>query len=560
MLFANRFLLKRLLGRGGFSEVWLVENTMAGNTKMALKIYAPETGLDDDGMQIFSSEFQLGYDLFHPNILCPSYFDVYEGSPFLVMPYCEQGSAANLIGRISENEAWSFLFDVASGLDYLHNQKPTIIHQDIKPANILIDRNGHFLITDFGISAKARSSLQKEPDSTRSGGGTIAYMPPERFDEDRPPVRASDIWSLGATLFELLEGDVPFGEHGGLILKSDAPIPNLSGDWSDELKRIVTQCLQKETWDRPTAEDIMDYCKSVSRRPASQSYQTHINKKPKAQVSPSKPKVQVSHSKPNHIRDSKSRKSKKGIILVGVLVAACIIGFILYQEFKDIFKPPIVTETIAQTPSPVSTPTEYKPITIYQDTSAIENISQTAANTPDTSWITDYDQYVSRAKSAYNRGNYDTALREYKRALTLVRQKGDNGRESIITAGITECNREINAQQERRRQEEANRQAALEEQRKKEGDLFARDNRLQAYNFVGDFILGNGYMVVQQKFNNHWGIIDKDGFVKESFNYTQISERLKYGFYALRNDQGWVVFGNSANKLADNLDNLDNYR
>ena len=257
ILFDSRYRLIKQLGRGGFSEVWLVEDTMVNHKKMALKVYAPGSGLDDDGVQLFRKEFDLVFDFNHTNLLCPAHFSVCEHSPYLLMPYCERGSAAKLIGKITEEEAWRSLHDIAAGLTFLHEQEPHVIHQDIKPDNILIDKTGRFLITDFGISAKARRTLRQSMGNAKSG--TIAYMSPERFGRNNAPIKASDIWSLGATLFELLTGDAPFGEHGGVIQKSGADIPDLSGGWSPELKKIVTLCLQREAWDRPTAKLLVEW-------------------------------------------------------------------------------------------------------------------------------------------------------------------------------------------------------------------------------------------------------------------------------------------------------------
>ena len=255
MLFDGRYRLIRLLGRGGFSEVWLVEDAKVLNKKMALKIYSPGQGLDDDGVQLFSSEFELVFDLNHTNLLRPAHFDVCNRSPYLIMPFCERGSAARLIGKITEEEAWQFLYGVAAGLAHLHRQDPPIIHQDIKPDNILIDHNGQYLITDFGISTKVRSTLRKSMGVAKSAM-TIAYTPSERFGKENAPIKASDIWSLGATLFELMTGDVPFGEHGGLLQKSGAEIPDITNHYSDKLKRIVNSCLALHPWDRPTASDL----------------------------------------------------------------------------------------------------------------------------------------------------------------------------------------------------------------------------------------------------------------------------------------------------------------
>lgn len=259
ILFANRYFLERLLGRGGFSEVWLANDTLT-SLKVALKVYAPGGGMDEHGVQLFSSEFSLVFNLNHSNLLKPTYYDTFERMPYLVLPYCELGSAASLIGQMREEEAWVFMRDIASGLEYLHGQEPPVIHQDIKPDNILIDASGRYQLTDFGISIKARNTLRKSIMKTEGSVGTLAYMGPERFSKYPLPIKASDVFSLGATLYELLTGMVPFGEHGGLLLQHGAEIPVLEGEWSDELKGIIDLCLQKETWERPSATEIRVYC------------------------------------------------------------------------------------------------------------------------------------------------------------------------------------------------------------------------------------------------------------------------------------------------------------
>ena len=276
-LFDNRYLLKSLLGSGGFSEVWLAEDTEVNRRKRALKIYTPEKGLDEHGVKIFRDEFEIVCDLNHTHLLRPAHYEVCNGSPYLVMPYCERGSAEQFIGKISEEEAWHFLHDVASGLAYLHEQKPSIIHQDIKPNNVLIDSLGKFLITDFGISTTARTTLRRSMGEVKANM-TVAYTPPERFGKNNEPIKASDIWSLGATLFELLEGNVPFLDVlGGLAQLKGAEIPRLKGKWSPALRKIVTRCLQKDTWDRPTSAQLIRQAEGHYKE--NNSFQKEKNKK-----------------------------------------------------------------------------------------------------------------------------------------------------------------------------------------------------------------------------------------------------------------------------------------
>ncbi len=256
-IIANRYELLRLLGRGGFSEVWLAKDNMT-SIQVALKIYAPGTGLDNEGITLFTQEFSLVFDFNHSNLLKPTHYDCFERMPFLVLPYCESGSTSRLIKNVTEKDAWTFLRDVSCGLDFLHSMSPPVIHQDIKPDNVLISGSGRFMITDFGISTRIRSTLRKSIIASTSGG-TLAYMAPERFSENPTPIMASDIYSLGVTMYEILTGEMPFGEHGGLLQKNGADIPQINEDYSKVLKDLIYQCLSAEPWARPTARQINKY-------------------------------------------------------------------------------------------------------------------------------------------------------------------------------------------------------------------------------------------------------------------------------------------------------------
>lgn len=257
-LFHDRYFLERLLGRGNFSEVWLAKDTKT-DIKVALKVYAPATGLDDAGLNVFAREFSLVVNANHKNLLKPLYYDSCDRKPYLVLPYCEQGSIMKLVGKFSEQDAWRLLRDVASGLAWLHAMNPPVIHQDIKPDNIMVADNGDFMITDFGVSTHLRSTLRKSLSSAFSSAGTVAYMAPERFGKDNTPIMANDIYSLGATVFEMLSGDTPFGDDGGLVQKKGAEIPELKGDYSVQLKKLIYKCLSTDPWNRPTAEQLEKY-------------------------------------------------------------------------------------------------------------------------------------------------------------------------------------------------------------------------------------------------------------------------------------------------------------
>jgi len=250
---AEHYQLLKHLGSGSFGDVWLAHNMLA-DIDVAIKFYG---AFDEKGLSEFRNEFKVAYKLNHPNLLNISHFDVYENCPYLVMPYCANGSVGNHIGRMHEAEVWKFVRDVASGLAFLHSQQPAIIHQDIKPDNILITSDGRYVISDFGISRNLRTQMSRTMNNQNSSG-TLAYMGPERFSEHPLVVLASDVWAFGMTLYEVITGHVLWEGMGGCVQLNGAKIPAVRGV-SSQLERLVCACLAAETWNRPTASQIVDY-------------------------------------------------------------------------------------------------------------------------------------------------------------------------------------------------------------------------------------------------------------------------------------------------------------
>lgn len=275
----SKYQLKRQFNKGGFSSVWLAYDLKA-QEYFALKIYDADGGYSEEEIEEFRRGFKLVVNLTHSNIFKPLSYDVQDNIPFLVMSYCPDGSTTSRIGKMTEDEVWRFAHDVASGLAYLHDYKE-VVHQDIKPGNILIDEDGKFMITDFDISTKQQKTVRmtikqaQEMQDYNYGSGTPDYMGPERWPGDgyipsAKPVYASDIWSLGATLFELMTGSVPFGETGGAYERKFHAIPKITGHYSKELKKLVRMCLAENTWERPNAKQIAESAlsrKAPSMRP-----------------------------------------------------------------------------------------------------------------------------------------------------------------------------------------------------------------------------------------------------------------------------------------------------
>ena len=255
-LLDNRYQLERFIGSGTFGEVWVAIDK-GTDIRVAVKVYV---SMDEKGILEFKKEFQISFELNHTNLLHANYLGVNpeDKRPYLVMPFCPEGSVSRFAGEMSEADIWRFIRDVASGLAYLHSKQPPIIHQDIKPDNILIVKNGDFVITDFGISKQLRATLRKSANSLNSAGA-ISYMGPERFSKQYQAIKASDIWSLGVSIFELATNELPFCGMGGSLLKQGADMPELPEQFSETLNMVCQSCMAKEPWNRPTAQQLADF-------------------------------------------------------------------------------------------------------------------------------------------------------------------------------------------------------------------------------------------------------------------------------------------------------------
>ena len=264
--FANNYLLLEQLGIGGFSEVWKVQDIKAGIIN-ALKVYI---GVDNEGIETFRDEYTRMYNINDANILKATHFDVYEGRPYLVMPYCNNGSAMKELGKASEYTLALIMAHIGAALAYCHSQTPPLIHRDIKPDNFLRN-NDQFLLSDFGISSDFQRTLQRSLQADRvtidirqtpKGATPPAYRGPEMYDRDRMnmgPILANDTWAFGASLYELATGNHPFGDMGGLMQRNGMEYSDLPPYFSRELNYIIKQCMALETWDRPSTAQLKEW-------------------------------------------------------------------------------------------------------------------------------------------------------------------------------------------------------------------------------------------------------------------------------------------------------------
>ncbi|MSO94435.1 MAG: Stk1 family PASTA domain-containing Ser/Thr kinase [Thermoleophilia bacterium] len=259
-LFADRYRIERKLGSGGMADVWLAEDQELGR-RVAVKILHERYATDEQFVERFRREATHAAGLSHPNIV--SIFDrgVADGSYYIVMEYIEGRTLKELVvtrGPCPVPVAISYTRQIVAALRYAH--KNGIIHRDIKPHNVLVDREGRVKVADFGI-ARAGASEMTEPGSIV---GTAQYLSPEQA-RGAPVDESSDLYSTGIVLYELLTGTVPFtGETPVEIAMkhlSQAPEPPSARrpEIPHDLDLVVLRALAKEPGERYRSASDFDH-------------------------------------------------------------------------------------------------------------------------------------------------------------------------------------------------------------------------------------------------------------------------------------------------------------
>ena len=246
----GNYRLIRLLGEGGFAEVYLGEHIHLG-TQAAIKVLRTQLAKED--IETFRNEARTIARLEHPNIVRVLDFGLEGSTPYLVMSYAVNGTLRQRHPkgtRLPLVTIVSYVNQLADALQYAHDEK--LIHRDIKPENMLVGKRQEVLLSDFGIAVMAQSSRYQNPQDM---AGTITYMAPEQIQGKPRP--ASDQYSLGIVIYEWLTGTRPF--HGSLTemvgqhLSATPPsirekLPTISSS----VEQAVMKALAKEPKERFT--------------------------------------------------------------------------------------------------------------------------------------------------------------------------------------------------------------------------------------------------------------------------------------------------------------------
>src|SRR5262245_15468618 len=251
---SERYAIAHEVGRGGMATVFLAQD-LRHSRPVALKVLHPELALSL-GSERFLREIQIAARLQHPHIV-PLYDSGQAGELlYYVMPFIEGESLRQHLeraGRLPLEDAVRIARAVATALDYAHRQK--IVHRDIKPENVMLSE-GEPMVTDFGIAKAVTAAVAGALTQTGTAVGTPSYMSPEQAGGEPELDARSDIYSLGAMLYEMVGGTAPFvgptlqAIIAKLFTDPVAPLREHRPETPDWLDSAVTKALEKQPANR----------------------------------------------------------------------------------------------------------------------------------------------------------------------------------------------------------------------------------------------------------------------------------------------------------------------
>ncbi len=269
-LLAGRYRVLAQLGRGGMGVVWRAADEVLGREVAVkeLRTYTDADGPELDGLRVrMQREARAAARVRHPGVVAVHDVAEVDGRPLIVMELVDGPSLDDVLrerGTLDPHEAAGIGTKVMDALAAAH--RAGVLHRDVKPGNILLDRSGRVVLTDFGIATMEDPGDGSATHLTRSGElvGSLDYLAPERA-QGADPGPASDVWALGATLYAAVEGSSPFRRTSTFstltaIVSDPLPEPLRAGSLAPVLHRL----LDKRPESRPEAEEARDLLQAVA--------------------------------------------------------------------------------------------------------------------------------------------------------------------------------------------------------------------------------------------------------------------------------------------------------
>ena len=243
----------KIIGTGSFSVVALVIDKHT-QQQYACKVCSRKMLIENEIFDRFEREVRILQVLHHPNIVALEDVVFDEKLIFLIMEYCQKGELFQFIidnSRINEKLARRMFLQIVNAISYIHSRE--IAHRDMKPENVLLDKNLNVKIADFGLCHPDAGSLM-----LKTPCGSPFYAPPEVINNDQYDGKASDIWSIGVVLFTMITGALPWRETNQTSLflqiqNADYSVPRFV---SPEARDLIKRLMALNPAERPTADQI----------------------------------------------------------------------------------------------------------------------------------------------------------------------------------------------------------------------------------------------------------------------------------------------------------------
>ncbi|RME76794.1 MAG: serine/threonine protein kinase [Planctomycetota bacterium] len=329
----DKYKILKKLGAGAMGAVFQAQDTYT-NEVVALKILAPKLAKDESYLKRFKREVRAARELNHPNIIRVFDAGEYKGFHYFTMEFVEGKSVMELLEekkRLPLKMALKITYEVAKALDHAHELH--IVHRDIKPANIIVDPKKGVKLADMGLAKKVGDGGYTDITMAGKVMGTPFYLAPERISEegDKIDTRA-DIYSLGATLYHMIYGMVPFqGDprnpfkvyhqilHEEVSFPPDPPLP-------ESMKNLIRKMMAKSPSQRHrTPKELLQEIEIIV---------AELEGRKVSPPSPSKPlkQAKVASASP---KESSKEVEKKGSswflkFFIFILILLCALGGAIY--------------------------------------------------------------------------------------------------------------------------------------------------------------------------------------------------------------------------------------
>lgn len=277
---ADRYHIAKYISEGGMQEVYLASDEILGR-RVALKV-----PFNQSARKRFDRSAILSAKVNHPNTARTLDYLSEDGNQHLVEEFIDGENLNEIIAKIPMFDpdacAWTF-HHIARGLAAVHRHE--VVHRDLKPGNIMVVGGIAFRgvkITDFGVARMAEAEIEEAVrvgtvTTSKTAIGALPYMAPEVIDQPGRPRLPADVWAIGALAYQLLTGELPFGQGFAAVPRIQAAVPPelpiaikshpQFGHLSREIHGIILECLQRDPTARPDASRLSSLCDRLCYSP-----------------------------------------------------------------------------------------------------------------------------------------------------------------------------------------------------------------------------------------------------------------------------------------------------